>query len=217
MDKGEFITQFDIYYNSIASNTAPSVNNYEKSVFLTQAQKDIMIELYNGRNIAGLSFESTEEARAYLREMISSKEYNKEEIKDTIILPDNCWFITLEECKYNTENKCLASLNPTVVPVKQDEVVKLLKNPFRGPSIDRVLRADVPGGLKLYSTTEIGKYKITFIRQPGPIILESLKDYNLTIDGQSEPLDPVCELNPILHKAILERAVRLAKIAYMGN
>jgi hypothetical protein len=37
MTNTEFITQFDIFYNNIASNAAPSIDSYEKSVFLTEA------------------------------------------------------------------------------------------------------------------------------------------------------------------------------------
>ena len=61
MNTTEFSLQFDIYYNSIASNQAPPVDEYEKSVFLTNAQRDLIVDIYSGR-IFTMSFESTEEA-----------------------------------------------------------------------------------------------------------------------------------------------------------
>lgn len=37
----EFSTQFDILFNNVTSNQAPGVDEYEKSVFLTKAEKEI--------------------------------------------------------------------------------------------------------------------------------------------------------------------------------
>ena len=50
-------------------------------------------------------------------------------------------------------------------------------------------------------------YKIRYVRRPVPIILEDLPD-GLVIDGYTN--ESACELNPILHMDILNRAVELA-------
>jgi hypothetical protein len=71
------------------------------------------------------------------------------------------------------------------------------------------------GKVKLYSKYKIDKYIITYLEKPNPIILEDLSDYNLTIEGISTESES--NVNPILHKAILERAVALAKAAYIGS
>lgn len=227
MSTEEFITQFDIFYNNIASNSAPSIDNYEKSVFLTQAQRDIVIELYNGRGIPGISFESTEEARLYLRELTTSKDYTSDDFTllsdykkgvsiSSIELPEDLWFVTMEEVNYSADadqNGCLVEYNPMVVPVRQDYLNRVLKNPFKGPSENRILRVDLESKIRLYSKYAIDKYTIYYIKSPNPIILEPLN--GVTIEGESWISE--CELNPILHRAILERAVYLAKMAYIGK
>lgn len=38
----EFSDQFDVLYNNITSNQAPGLNEYEKSLFLTKAQDEII-------------------------------------------------------------------------------------------------------------------------------------------------------------------------------
>ena len=38
----EFSDQFDVLYNNITSNQAPGLTEYEKSVFLTKAQDEII-------------------------------------------------------------------------------------------------------------------------------------------------------------------------------
>ena len=50
-------------------------------------------------------------------------------------------------------------------------------------------------------------YKIRYVKRPRPIILESLPN-GLEIDGESNESD--CELNPIVHRDILNKAMELA-------
>lgn len=65
MNLQEFNNEFDILFNSISSNNAPSLNEYEKSVFLTQAQEEVVIASYTG-TLNGESFESAEEVKTYI-------------------------------------------------------------------------------------------------------------------------------------------------------
>ena len=46
MTNNEFSNEFDVLYQNIASNQAPGLDAYEKSVFLTMAQEQIVLELY---------------------------------------------------------------------------------------------------------------------------------------------------------------------------
>lgn len=45
----EMSTEFDVLYNNITSNQAPGLNEYEKSVFLTKAQSQLVNEYFNSR------------------------------------------------------------------------------------------------------------------------------------------------------------------------
>lgn len=49
MNNKEFSNEFDILYNNLMSNNAAPLNEYEKSVLLTQSQESIVIDIYNGR------------------------------------------------------------------------------------------------------------------------------------------------------------------------
>ena len=42
MTNEEFSNEFDVLYNSITSNQAPGLDEYEKSVFLTKAQSQLV-------------------------------------------------------------------------------------------------------------------------------------------------------------------------------
>lgn len=209
MTNPEFSIEFDILYNNISSNKAPGLNEYEKSVFLTKAQEDIITELYSGRNTTYNSFEETEEQRRYLNSLIWTEECDS--IDDSInltsdksyvfSLPYDVMFITYEVATIDGKDV-------SVYPVSQDELSKIIKNPFRGPSKNRVLRLDTTNNLvELISNYPIGKYKIRYVKKPNPIILTSLED-DLSINGISEESE--CELNSSLHRTILDRAVALA-------
>lgn len=49
MNNTEFSAEFDVLYNNITSNQAPGLNEYEKSVFLTKAQSQLVNEYFNSR------------------------------------------------------------------------------------------------------------------------------------------------------------------------
>lgn len=210
MTNPEFSIEFDILYNNISSNKAPGLNEYEKSVFLTKAQEQIVTELYSGRNTTYNSFEETEEQRRYLHSLITTSSLEEStEIADIITsnssiykLPENIMFITYETAIL-TGNK-----EVTVYPVSQDELSKIIKNPFRGPSNNRVLRLDLGNNsIEVISNYDITKYLIRYIRKPNPIILVDLED-ELSINGVTEESE--CELDSSLHRTILDRAVALA-------
>lgn len=210
MTNPEFSIEFDILYNNISSNKAPGLNEYEKSIFLTKAQEQIVTELYSGRNNTYSSFEETEELRRYLNSLVvtygcykfegspnhvTSKSYS-------FVLPEDLLYITYEVCK-NTSMREFP-----VYPVSQDELSKIINNPFRGPSKHRVLRLDNgTNTVEIISNEEIIMYDIRYIRKPNPIILTDLED-DLSINGISEESE--CELDSSLHRTILDRAVALA-------
>ena len=79
MTSEEFSNEFDTLLNSYSNVEAfgetPStieVDEYEKSVFLTKAQEEIVIDMYNGKNPFKDSFEKTEEIRRYLSNLIKT-------------------------------------------------------------------------------------------------------------------------------------------------
>jgi hypothetical protein len=59
----------------------------------------------------------------------------------------------------------------------------------------------------------IKNYVIRYIKRPRAIILDDLD--GVTLDDNSSA--QTCELDPILHHEILQRAVELAKAAYTGD
>ena len=152
MNIEQFSAEFDVLLNSYSiipeeGRTDPfAFTEYEKSVFLTKAQDNLVVDLYSGRNSLGLSFESTEEARRYLAELVQEFTYNIPIPSTNVDVqpPKDLWFITYEECKLSDDTVgCLNGTYILVTPVREDELYKTQRNPFKGPSEKRVLRIDV--------------------------------------------------------------------------
>lgn len=221
MTNKEFSDGFSTLLNSFGITPNITLDEYEKSTFLTNAQEELIIDIYSGRNVVyGKSFEQTEEIRRYLSNLVETYETSTKVTgklglsQDSVFfnIPQDTWFITYEVA-FLKDSKlgCLDGIEASVVPLPQDDLYRAKDNPFRGPSKDRVLRLDIKSDLaELISKYNVDKYLMRYISQPTPIILEDLPD-GLSINGVSTESE--CELNPVVHRAILERAVQLAIIS----
>ena len=216
MTTQEFSNEFDILYNNIMSNSAPGLNEYEKSIFLTQAQEALVLDIYRGKFDEN-SFESTEEVSDYINTLV-----RQSKITDTVEgngistnsvfyqLPNDIWFITYESVILRANNLDRKNGQEVIVkPITQDEYCSISKNPFRGANDRRVLRLLSDNKAELISKYRIESYLIRYLSKPEPIILDNLSTYRVTINGKSEITE--CKLNPAVHRILLNRAVQLAK------
>lgn len=240
-----FSSGFDTLVNSFASVTVFGKENgvsdvrfteYDKSVFLTNAQEVIVLNLYNGKNPFGESFEQTEELRRYLAPLIAEAELEPLTGSDTtkvigmdskskfFSLPDEnskehpaLWFITYESIilsnktddKGNYINGCMHGNAIAVYPTKQDEYNKIKKNPFRGINKRRALRLDLSDNVvEIKSAYEDYTYYIRYMKKLKPIVLEDFTDTEVSINGVNESTP--CELPEALHQKILDLAVVMA-------
>lgn len=229
----EFSNEFDTLLNSYSvldkfgkgENPATiELDEYEKSVFLTKAQEEIVIDLYSGKNPLEDSFEKTEEVRRYLSDLIKTYTTTEKKVgytglsKTSIFfeLPKDLWFITYESAGLEDSRLgCMNGEEISVIPVTQDDYFRISKNPFRGANKRRALRLDIGNGIvEIVSEYNIGRYLVRYVARPEPIVLTDLPD-NLSINEVSTKTE--CELNPVIHRAILERAVKLAIISRVPN
>jgi len=210
MTVDDFSIEFDLLFNNIASNKAPGLNDYEKSLFLTQAQELVVRGLYSSGE---QSFESTEELTSYLSSVtkrMGFTSFEKDELYGwttyKVEIPSKVWYITLE-------NGVVDNLPVEVIPVKQDMFLRTVRNPFRGPTGKRALRITRTDGdaVRLSEIIpakgkELQSYEIHYVEKPRPIVLED----NIEIDGETLNRQTCC-LPENMHRMVLIRAVELAK------
>lgn len=221
MTTQEFSNEFDVLLNSYSQVAIPGeqfskndivLDEYEKSVLLTQAQEEVVRGLYNG-NLTGKSFEETEELRRSLSSSIKTVVLQPIPTSDKVLttssklfqLPEDVWFITYEHVTVGRVTGDIVK----VIPMRQDEWHKVKDNPFRKPTDRKVIRLDYGANtVELISNGALlTDYLVKYLSKPSPIILVSLPE-DLSINGEQDITE--CQLNTALHRIILERAVQLA-------
>lgn len=230
MSNEEMSNEFDVLYNNImgGDNVAPGLDEYEKSVFLTKAQDEIVKDYFNPRlnkSMEGydgnqkrqidfsmimrtVSYPAAEAENAELDNRDNSKRFN---IADDVMMFIN----EFVDVTRNTKNVRL-----TVIAIGYDEYARVMQKPYKRPQHYQAWRildnADSKNKAEIVVGTKdvITKYTIRYVKRPRAIILQDL-DGDVTLDGVQEK--QTCELDPILHPEILQRAVELAKAAYVGD
>ena len=239
MNVSEFSLEFDVLYNNITSNLSPGLSEYEKSVFLTRAQEQIV------KNHFGIKSNSKQEGlnNSIKRDTDFSTLFKTVSINSGITeipnptntlntrvrrftIKEDYLFIINEFCeivKRDSAGNVLDTQLTTVIPLHYSEFARLNSGPYKEPNLHETWRiiSDVVTvnestfDLYIRYNWTLINYIIRYIKKPNPIILEELNTQNLTIDGKHEVSS--CELNPILHQEVLDRAVELAKVAFLGN
>jgi len=213
----EFSNQFDILYDNAISG-APGVSEYEKSVFLTEAQEEYVKD--NARLI-----ELDDRTRRILEPI--TKPYYTATIDNNIsndnlgitnshliTIPSDTWMI-LQESITNSGDVI------KVEPIRHNNYNNIKENPFRRPNSRRVWRIEystTAGVSKVELITDddttITNYRNRYLIKPDPIITETLIG-GLSIDG--ETATATCILGNQIHRQILNRSIELAKSAYLGD
>lgn len=220
----EFSDAFDTIANSYSSKSLYTdaalggnivFDEYEKSLFLTKAQEQLVVELYSGRHNA-TSFEETEELRSNLRNLIKTETIQKAEAEYKGIseyskffkLPSDLLFITYESAIIEDESAgCKNGKELAVIPVSQDEFHRVVNNPFKGINNRRALRLD--NGLdivEIVSKYNLKNYTVRYLSKPTPIVLDNFDE--VSIDNINTITE--CKLDSSMHQSIVERAVLLA-------
>ena len=217
MNAQEFSNTFDTLLQPYITKESLEQNNlafdeYEKSIFLTKAQEQIVLELYQ-------ELEQSEEVRKYLSNLIKTANFTPIGEKDESLinnifksykveLGNTVLFMIYEQCTLSDENNCINNKIVSVVPTIHDDLDKVLKNPFKSPNSRKVIRLDFDNKIELISKYNISNYKVRYLKKPNPIILVALED-NLSINNGDTKVSNG-ETNPILHERIVQRAVQLA-------
>lgn len=207
--------EFDALWGSLGLGFY--LDEFEKSVYLTEAQEAIVLHLYSSDES---SFEDVEAVRKLLNELIRTEEALPSIEPSTIDkngkvfnLPANLWAIVYETVTLSSEDPCIDGKEVEVYPTTLDSFSKIKKNPFRSNYKNRALRLDIANNkVEIVTSYDIEKYIVRYLVKPAPIVLVDLKAAELNIEGVDTP--QIGELNPIIRRRIVEEAVMIAKRAY---
>ena len=229
----EFSWKFDVLFNNITSNQAPGQSEEEKSYFLTQAQDQVLLNHFTanskGNNI-GQGFDDSLKRQADFSTIMRTAVCTPNSDSSLIKLDNRSILYTFPSDVYIMINENIETSDDRilqVVSLRYDEYIRLMQKPFKRPLKNQAWRLVNSGSVSdsiIPSTTknveiitnvgdDISRYIVTYIKKPNPIILADLGEFK--IEGRSEVTQ--CELDPILHEEILQRAVELAKLAWAST
>lgn len=231
MTTQEFSNEFDVLYNNIMSNQAPGLDEYEKSVFLTKAQSEVLKNYFNPKgNKYQEGFDESEKRQIDFSTLIKAvkpaayveSSYIKFDDRSQLFqMPSDILFV-LNETAFNTVDGVNRLIN--IVPINFDEYSRIMSKPYKQPLKNQGWRlfqstsgVDFISEVIVKTGSTLTDYKVRYVKRPKPIILTGLADTysNVSIEGLTSVTE--CELDPILHPEVLQRAVELAKATYTGD
>ena len=224
----EMSNEFDILYNNIMSNMAPGLNEYEKSVFLTKAQDEIVKNYFNPKgNKYQEGFDDNQKRQVDFSMLITTIKTATLETAGTfdtrskvVDFPTDALFVINEMVMASNDAKSYVAL--TVSPLSFGEYMRLMAKPYKYPpkSIcwrllnvnDSTRKAEL-----ITSYKNLKDYVVRYVKQPSPIVLVDLDDTYSDVSIGGETKQTAYSLDPILIHEIVQRAVELAKAAYAGD
>lgn len=223
----EMSDQFDVLYNNIMSNAVPGLNEYEKSVFLTKAEYELVKNYFNPQgNKYREGFDDSAKRRIDFSMLMqtatltrnSQQGFNPNSVLYS--LPSDILVIVNEQVILKNGNTVKGIRQ--VIPISYDEYTRLMSRPYKQPLKSQAWEL-MTGQNSSRTVSELilnnndksytPEFRIRYVRKPKPIIIEDLDV--VSVEGVSEKTE--CELDPAIHQEIVQRAVELAKAAYSSD
>lgn len=218
---------FDVLYNNIMSNAVPGLNEYEKSVFLTKAEYELVKNYFNPQgNKYREGFDDSAKRRIDFSMLMqtatltrnSQQGFNPNSVLYS--LPSDILVIVNEQVILKNGNTVKGIRQ--VIPISYDEYTRLMSRPYKQPLKSQAWEL-MTGQNSSRTVSELilnnndksytPEFRIRYVRKPKPIIIEDLDV--VSVEGVSEKTE--CELDPAIHQEIVQRAVELAKAAYSSD
>ncbi len=233
----ELSLEFDILFNNIMSGSAPGINDYEKSVFLTKGQEEIIKNYLNplGNKYAE-GLDDSKKRFTDFSGLIKTEEISTlttpvasiDRRAVTFALPTDA-FVLLNEVLQGTDKEA-KTRDFQIIPISYLEYTRLMSRPYKEPLKGQAWKITTEGSTVAHSTIipnssiTSSKYIVRYIKRPNPIILRDLSEIEFEEGLEADFLSinnirvkTECELNPEIHREILDRAVELAKVSYIDN
>lgn len=252
MTTEEFSNTFDTLLNSYntqanfgeaASKREIVLDEYEKSVLLTQAQ-DIIVKTYFDRtlNNQAQGFDDTTRRQIDFSSLTTVKtltEYNGAnkvpyDSRGIIYgIPNDVLVVLNEKLEFKSKTGGKLVGIATIVPINYKEYDRSMSKAYNQPlkrQAWRLFQTDVQATQPMVNAEIIPidnaynkdtmdiTYKMRYIRRPRPIVLVDFsKDTTDWVDIDRVSTRTECELNPIVHMDILNKAVELAIVSRGGS
>ena len=245
MTSNEMKFNFQLKFDSLFEFSAPAYDDRQISYILTEAQFRVFIKRYNPLgNKYQKGFEDDEQRRRDLEQLIKPALYDKADptgasvpagVEAMIVSsqqggvhPDGVFIDTPSDFLYAVEEAVLLETDPGAVvnpreswvrPVRHDEYLANIGNPYKQPYKDSIWRMDISRyqhaeGTATQATAKrtelilpdgyaLNKYRVRYLSTPPAIIVDEFDPTN----------QKHCILDETLHREIVDEAVVIAQAA----
>lgn len=170
MTTQELSNQFDILYNN-ASNSAPGLDEYEKSVILTKAEKDLVRDYFNSRTVkTGEGFDDSQKRQYDFSTLLRTvklelkslllvgfkgyqKDFNIFDNRSFIYVAPPDFFLSINESIVDNNNR-----RYSVLPISYSEYNRLMLKPYGYPLKRQAWR------IISDSSSTLGEYSCTYVK-----------------------------------------------------
>lgn len=214
----ELSNRFDVLYNNITSSQAPGLDEYEKSVFFNKAQLEVVKNHINPKgNKYGEGIDSSSKRQLEFANLVKDakllKPANQNETNSVEFCHNGYRFefgnITFDDMlSIINEHVVVGGRSIPVVPLNHMEYDTLMSRPYQRPPRSQAWRLLVNGHVEVVLGVDgvPSEYHIRYVNIPNEVDL-----------ADTESADAACTLPAFLVDEILQRAVELAKAAYVGD
>ena len=212
-------------FDSLFEFAAPAYDDRQISFLLSSAQEKVFINrYYSPANKFQRGFEFDEKRRKDLAQLVKSASIENGDIEisgdQTGVHPNGVFYNMPEGYLYSIEETAKlgeSNVEIPVKPVRHDEYIANIKNPYKKPYSGLVWRMDIgreidPEGGTTHADinkrvelitdgTNISDYRVRYLRMPPAIIVDEFDPSN----------QKHCVLDESLHELIVEEAVKIAR------
>jgi hypothetical protein len=218
----ELYDTFQLFYDNVSSQQAPGLTLEEISIYLSDAQNELVRTLYE-------SYEYDERSRKAIVPLVNSlivtpsvvslekiaEEsvfYKLPTITDDMGEEKNAVLYVIYEVlrRRGSVGRCKMQKDVLLQPIAHDDFYNVYRNPFRYNE-RRGLRLDIGGAGDIYAEVVCksqGDYFVRYVERPTPIILTEGTVADYAIDGFNQEREPV--LDQIYDNVIVQAAATKA-------
>ena len=218
IQNSEILNRFDVLYNNITSSQAPGLDNYEKSVFWNKATLEVLKNHINPKgNKYGEGFDNSSKRQIEFSSLTDEALLRPNGTCEFCInatrfpAPTDVLSVLNEYAVFNAKvydsdgNEHLVRTTLVGVPINHVEYDTLMSRPYKFPPRSQAWRMYIGNNFEVISAIgdNLEEYHVRYVRKP--------KEVNLG-DNNDVP-----EIPEVLVDEVLQRAVELAKAAYVGD
>ena len=218
MELTEISDRIDIRINTF--EVPIEVDEYEKSLYLTRAQKSIYSSMCDEFELTGIL---SNFVQPFIKDFVTAypivTSVKQSLISNTtsIVVPSDYYKVIFESAYLKSTLPKYSNKEVKVIKTRIAEVPYKIDNPFRKPNDKEILRVVATNEdtndlfeFILPESTELLMYSCKYLKQIKPIILEALPD-GLTIENEVGPL------NTVFIDEVTEKIIDLAVMSILQD